>query len=437
MEQSFCQDIYQMLCKKHPNQLIYAIGDHHFYHNNILFYTRKNFQTLEEMHSHMITSHNKVVKKDDIVLFLGDFSFKNSAISSLLNELNGHKYLILGNHDSKDLMKHYYRFGFEDVFLTPVRLHDVYVSHEPLMKDQRSDLQFQMICDEFKQCTKGVNYHGHVHDTDDFHSDRYRNMTCEALNYIPVKIGKTEKLSMVDQHNLLLEPNSLDQILNQLKSDYHMDPHFILSDYMYCLFLQTCMPYQSEFFINGSFGLWKKYRFLSKFSDLDISFFYQPNMSKRQNIRLFKEKIDSIYHKLNEMDGVHLQFIKRYPSLRILESNYTTKHPYYIKTFLDANVLFLDCYQKSDFIQLKQKSILEYMVEKHHLASLNAYQLPSFESLFLIPEGDIANLVLQLLFGKLPIQKQKSALKKLQYVYIQNFKNHHMVGFQDILHVSF
>jgi len=81
---TFCQDIYEMLSKKHPNSRIYAISDQHFYHNNIIQYTRNNFFNVEEMNRHIIAKHNEVIKEQDVVLFLGDFCFKNSFISTII-----------------------------------------------------------------------------------------------------------------------------------------------------------------------------------------------------------------------------------------------------------------------------------------------------------------------------------------------------------------
>jgi calcineurin-like phosphoesterase family protein len=54
------------------------------------------------------------VGKENLVLHLEDFSFKESDIEFLeliINSLNGKKYLILGNHDNRDFElyeKHFY-----------------------------------------------------------------------------------------------------------------------------------------------------------------------------------------------------------------------------------------------------------------------------------------------------------------------------------------
>lgn len=93
MLSSFCNDIYEMLSRRHPNSQIFVIGDEHFYHANIINYTRSQFMDALDMNETIIRKHNEVVGPDDIVIFLGDFAFKKAHIKELNQRLNGHKYL--------------------------------------------------------------------------------------------------------------------------------------------------------------------------------------------------------------------------------------------------------------------------------------------------------------------------------------------------------
>ena len=55
---------------------------------------------MEEMDEGLIQNWNRVVGKDDLVFNLGDFAFAtNGRWKELINRLNGHIHLILGNHD--------------------------------------------------------------------------------------------------------------------------------------------------------------------------------------------------------------------------------------------------------------------------------------------------------------------------------------------------
>ena len=72
----------------------------HFGHKNILRFCKRPWDTVEEMDECLIQNWNKVVGKDDMVFHLGDFAFApNSQWKKLIDRLNGHIHLILGNHD--------------------------------------------------------------------------------------------------------------------------------------------------------------------------------------------------------------------------------------------------------------------------------------------------------------------------------------------------
>jgi len=78
---------------------IWFSSDHHFGHKNILEYTdRKNyFRNIDEMDRILIENWNKLIKKEDTVYYLGDFTFKNYKEYEKL--LNGKIYFIKGSHD--------------------------------------------------------------------------------------------------------------------------------------------------------------------------------------------------------------------------------------------------------------------------------------------------------------------------------------------------
>ena len=95
--------------------MIYLVSDTHFYHKNIIEYCHRPFKHIGEMNQTLISNWNSVVCPDDEVFHLGDFtmahfvegkweSYKQAYIRTcreLLAQLNGHKTLILGNHDAK------------------------------------------------------------------------------------------------------------------------------------------------------------------------------------------------------------------------------------------------------------------------------------------------------------------------------------------------
>lgn len=78
----------------------YYISDLHFGHQNIIRLCNRPFKNVDEMDEKIIQNWNNVVKPEDTVYILGDLCFRNSKDPYYyLSRLNGHKHLIVGNHD--------------------------------------------------------------------------------------------------------------------------------------------------------------------------------------------------------------------------------------------------------------------------------------------------------------------------------------------------
>lgn len=237
-----------------------------------------------------------------------------------------------------------------------------------------------------------------------------------------MKIGMTEDLDSRGEKPLFINSKYFDEVVTKIKEKHSIDPSILLCDYIYSFMLENISSYQDSYFVQGSFGLFKKYHFLSKFSDLDLSFLYNDSISKGKNTRLFKEMVDHNYEVLKKVDNINLSFFKRYPALRIFESSYTSKDSYYTKCFLDANLVFLDCYKETDFFKLEGKSVIENFLIRNSSSLKDEYQLPNFQSLMLSKTADLANLLLQVIYQKGYDYKKELALKKLHYVYEHTFK---------------
>lgn len=82
--------------------MYFFTGDQHFGHGNIRTYCARPFSSTEEMDSEIIKRHNEVVKKEDIVIHAGDFTFKKSYQETLkyVHQLNGQNIFLIGSHDS-------------------------------------------------------------------------------------------------------------------------------------------------------------------------------------------------------------------------------------------------------------------------------------------------------------------------------------------------
>ena len=79
-------------------------SDTHFNHANIIKFCNRPFKDVEQMNDVMITNWNNAISKDDTVFHLGDFCLGGAAEwTKILDRLNGKIYLIMGNHDLKNI----------------------------------------------------------------------------------------------------------------------------------------------------------------------------------------------------------------------------------------------------------------------------------------------------------------------------------------------
>lgn len=414
MDSSYYKDIYNLLCKRHPNQKIYVISDHHFDHNNIIRYQRQEFNNITDMNEYIIKKHNSVVENDDIVIFLGDFSFKKSSIKDYLARMNGHKYLLLGNHDGEYLIRCYGSLGFEGIFINPVKINNNFFSHYPLYNNEFDDINFKLLVKEFND-GNGINYHGHLHN-EKIDNDHFINVCCEVQDYKPLLVGYTEKLIKCDNLPLIINSKNFEDILKFLQKEKNVNPNLVISDYIYSMMLETITPYISSIFVYGSFPLYKKYGYISNFSDLDVCLIYNEKISKHKNINLLKEIFDTVFEGIKDIDNVDLSFNKIITNMRIFQLLYTNKSGNIYKGYFDINLVPLDIYRDTDFITTYDCSTLEKML-KNEMNLTSEFKFPKYESRCLTVNGDIANIMLQILFQQGHIERKVGAFKKLNYIY--------------------
>lgn len=159
----------------------YYISDCHFFHESMnTSMDCRGFEDVDSMNQLMVQRWNSKVGTKDEVVVLGDFSLGNAEQTNfLLEQLNGRKYLILGNHDSVVRRRRFRQELFE--WIKPYEeLHDqkrkVILSHYPLLC-YNGQYRFDK---EAKPCTYML--YGHVHDTFDQrliekYRDSIRNVT--------------------------------------------------------------------------------------------------------------------------------------------------------------------------------------------------------------------------------------------------------------------
>ena len=121
---------------KFDGDRVFFTSDTHFYHSNIINFCGRPFKSVEVMNETLIANWNSVVGTDDIVFHLGDFCLGGSAEwTNILNRLNGKIYLIVGNHDIKNLRQGYYS-RFEHIVMQmhiEVGKQKIYLNHCPFL----------------------------------------------------------------------------------------------------------------------------------------------------------------------------------------------------------------------------------------------------------------------------------------------------------------
>ena len=115
---------------------VYFTADTHFNHANIIKFCNRPFKNVEQMNETLIANWNYVVGENDIVFHLGDFCLGGAAEwTKLLDRLNGKIYLILGNHDLKNIRQGFIQ-RFEHVALQMFIMVDkqkMYLAHYPFL----------------------------------------------------------------------------------------------------------------------------------------------------------------------------------------------------------------------------------------------------------------------------------------------------------------
>jgi calcineurin-like phosphoesterase family protein len=244
---------------KEINENTWIISDTHFNHNNILAFETKRLDEmvkdmpelkplqqkmedltceegrkseltdllniLEPIHTQwMIGRWNTKVKKDDLVLHLGDFAWKG--MQDVIPQLNGRKVLILGNHDRKgsqvykdfeyvirglwlevDFDENHYLKGAsqDELFSVLIKNIDgkrVMLSHYPVdeneitfTRNEKMIKRIEVLKEMYYYYECEMNIHGHTHSNNMIDRDTrvFKNASFENIGFMPIKIKELIK----------------------------------------------------------------------------------------------------------------------------------------------------------------------------------------------------------------------------------------------------
>lgn len=182
---------------------VWFTSDTHYYHKNIIEYSKRPFSSVDEMNERMIENHNDTVRPGDTVYFLGDFCFADdNKARAVLMRLNGNKNLILGNHDKNIRRK-------RNSFLGP-RLFTSIQDYQELNVDGQFIVLFHYGCRTWNRAHRGSwLLFGHSHGSlPPFGKSVDVGVDSKAINdeYRPVSFGEvktfmdTRGFESIDHH---------------------------------------------------------------------------------------------------------------------------------------------------------------------------------------------------------------------------------------------
>lgn len=167
---------------------IFVISDTHFCHENIYGFVdaqghriRREFANAQEGDEAMIERWNSVVKPSDHVYHLGDVTMLRGSdgncapAARILDRLNGHKRLVLGNHDHNTV--EWYARWFEKI--KGQNMHNgLLMTHYPVHPGSLGRAK--------------ANVHGHTHRQHVMNGwqrvEQYINVSVEVIAYTPVAL---------------------------------------------------------------------------------------------------------------------------------------------------------------------------------------------------------------------------------------------------------
>lgn len=144
---------------------LFLTSDLHFGHENIIRYCDRPFKSVRHMNEAMIERWNARVHTEDIVLFLGDFAMGRGVtpdyVVEIIDRLNGHKEVVMGNHDAPSKWSIGLRKTVEDANVAS------FIFHDSIYDFQHDGVRFiachYPMVDWDGKYNGSIHLHGHTH----------------------------------------------------------------------------------------------------------------------------------------------------------------------------------------------------------------------------------------------------------------------------------
>lgn len=213
--------------------MIYFISDTHFNDLSVIRFIPQtvltfagcrsiwSYQAIRDVIDNITIERWKdTIQPDDILYHLGDVGKFNTVDEAreLINKLPGHKYLIMGNHDSdptyigeqSSYIEYWMQAGFENVYDKTIKLDDfITLQHKP---------------PEFLNYPDFIMF-GHIHSTFLYRTVTPRSycVCAERNNFTPVQFDRINLLRKLEERKMMS-----DQIMN---NDIYLDDFIDHSSY--------------------------------------------------------------------------------------------------------------------------------------------------------------------------------------------------------------
>lgn len=177
-------------------------SDQHFGHARIIEYTKRPFNSVEDMDSAMIQHWNERVKPDDVVYHLGDFTLSGyKGFEYYLSKLNGTVFFVPGGHDER-WISGYTKIGTDrkftvlcSLFSTKVRNVDLVLCHYPMISWEKSTHGSYLL---HGHSHGGIGCIGRSHEGSGAPSGYRMDVGVDCNNFYPVSI--TDILNRIDAY---------------------------------------------------------------------------------------------------------------------------------------------------------------------------------------------------------------------------------------------
>ena len=149
-------------------------SDLHFDDKNILHLCNRPYSSVDEMNTILKQNWNSRIKPEDHVYILGDICMNEQGFIDHMNDLNGFKHIVRGNHDPKNIQNKKMKNTHFTELIHTVRDGDakIVLCHFPIM--------------EWNGYYNGVyHFYGHLHGSRKSHNANAFEVGVDCQNYMP------------------------------------------------------------------------------------------------------------------------------------------------------------------------------------------------------------------------------------------------------------